>query len=187
MKIFFPKSGLFFALIFLSANSCDLFDLRSPQDPAGSRSSFVEPFLLTDVPENLVFSFSDGSSSNFKKCLSSQSYSFIPSPEFQTELSGLTAEDEENIFKGLINTGLNPKDHISIEWSEIVFENQIDSTEWKANYKVFAPGPNLGSFEGKIILNLRKESDNLWYISKWRDFSVSGERSWSELKLKFSK
>lgn len=178
-------------IILLSLTSCDWFDLREPEDPSFTRSSFVEPFSANDVPDNLAFAFADGNLENFKKCITNSSisdnYVFYPSPELQNQISVLFSADEINVFTNL-KSDLLPKERMTVQWSNTAIVNQIDSAEWKADYKLLIPrtSTDYPSFiEGKIILNLRKAPNNLWFISRWRDFSLNGDYCWSDLKWRF--
>ncbi len=181
-----------FFLLLLSG--CSLFDLRDPEEPAQSRSSFIEPFSPEDVPENLKAAFYYGNTNNYKRCLLSETFVFIPSPEFQNEIPNLNSDQDVSSFDGL-NRDIEFKvgdvisrEAIILDWTGISVVNQIDSVEWKADYTLQIP--NIGAtdyskyIQGKVILNL-KRIDNLWYISKWRDYSVSGGYCWSQLKQRF--
>lgn len=186
MKSFFLLFCLF--PLFLS---CGLFDLRDPEEPSFSRSSFVEPFSAADVPDNLSFAFADGNLENFRKCLvnitSSENYVFYPSPELQNEIPVLDSDDEQNAFTNL-KSDLLPKERITVQWSGVNLTNQIDSAEWKADYKLLIPrtSTDYPSFiEGKIILTIKKAPNGLWFISRWRDYSLNGEYCWSDLKWRF--
>lgn len=190
-----PVSFLFLAPIFLLLfDSCSFFDLRDPEEPAQSRSNFIEPFSPEDVPENLKSAFYYGNTNNYKRCLLSETYVFIASPELQNEIPNLNLEQDVSSFDGL-NRDIEFKlgdvvsrEAIILDWTGISVVNQIDSVEWKADYTLQIP--NIGStdyskyIQGKIILNL-KRVDNLWYISRWRDYSVSSSYCWSQLKQRF--
>ena len=178
-------------IIVLGFSSCGLFDIRNPDEPSFSRSSFVEPFSPSDVPDNLGFAFSDGSSENFRKCLtnptSAETFVFYPSPELQNQIPLLDSDDELNSFNNL-KSDLLPKERITVQWGSVSLSNQIDSAEWKADYKLLIPrtSTDYPSFiEGKIILTIKKAPNGLWFISRWRDFSLNGDYCWSDLKWRF--
>jgi len=176
---------------FLLLRSCSLLDLRDPEEPSFTRSSFVQPALPEDVPENLRFAYSEGNKENFRKCLGDpanpESYRFIPSPELQTQIPGFSPEEEVSSFSNLM-LNLLPREKMTVQWLNAKMENQIDSARWTADYQLFIPrsGSDFPSFiDGRIQLHLRKDASGFWTIYRWRDFSLSGNYCWSQLKWRF--
>ncbi|NUQ82343.1 MAG: hypothetical protein HUU10_12095 [Bacteroidetes bacterium] len=176
-------------VVLLLLTGCDWFDLRDPEEPSQRRSSFQEPFQPEFVLDNLRFAFSEANPENFRKCLGSDGdYQFIPSPEFQSSIPPLTREDEIVVFTNQMRD-LLPQETMTVTFINAAFQpTQIDSVEWVADYRLFIPRSSTdypSNIDGKMVLNLRKSPEGLWYIYRWRDFSVLNNFCWSQLKLRF--
>lgn len=176
-------------LILLSG--CNLFELREHEEPSSFRSSFVQPVVPENVPENLRLSFSEGNKENFRKCLGDQentdSYRFVPSPELQSQIPFLDQQQEISSFSNLI-LDLLPQEKMTVQFLEPKLVNQIDSAEWQAVYNlaISRSSTDYPSFiDGKITLTLRKDKQGFWYIYRWRDYSLSETYCWSKLKWRF--
>jgi len=185
MKIFILHV-LFFTLI-----GCEWFEPRDHESPSSFRSSFVQPIVPEDVPENLRLSFSEANKENFRKCLGDpdnpDSYLFIPSPELQVLIPVLDQQQEVSSFSNLI-LDLLPNEKLTLQFLEPKLVNQIDSAEWRADYRLLVPrsSTDYPSFiDGKMVLSLRKDKQGFWNIYRWRDYSLSGNYSWSQLKWRF--
>ncbi|MBN8706865.1 MAG: hypothetical protein J0L62_13395 [Bacteroidetes bacterium] len=184
------NSILLWILILLSG--CDLFELRKHEEPSSFRSSFVQPVVPENVPENLRLSFSEANKENFRKCLGDpddpDSYLFIPSPELQSQIPFLDQQQEVSSFSNLVLDLLPEEKKITLQFIEPKLVNQIDSAEWQAGYSLFISrsSTDYPSFiDGKMVLNLRKDKQGFWYIYRWRDYSLSDTYCWSKLKWRF--
>lgn len=180
-----------FYLFFFLLISCELFKLRSPDEPSASRSEFVQPVFPELVSLNIQNALSDGNRENYRKSIGldglENSYFFVPAPELQSQIPLIDRVDDVSSFTGLISD-LLPNERLTLQWQDLTIINQIDSAEVKADYQLFIPrsSTDYPSFiAGKTILTLKKSSEGLWYVSRWRDFSVSGGYSWSQLKWRF--
>lgn len=181
----------FFFLVLILLNGCSWFELRDHEEPSSFRSSFVQPTVPEEVPENLRLSFSESNKENFRKCLgdpvSPESYLFIPSPELQTLNPVLDQQQEVSSFANLM-LDLLPNEKLTVQFLEPKLVNQIDSAEWRADYRLLIPrsSTDYPSFiDGKMTLTLRKDQQGFWYIHRWRDYSLSGNYCWSQLKWRF--
>lgn len=183
---------LSFLLPVFLLTGCDWFEPRQHEPPSSFRSSFVQPIVPEDVTENLRLSFSEANKENFRKCLGNpdepDSYVFFPSPELQGLIPLLDQEQEVSSFSNLILDLLPNEKKITLQFLEPKLVNQIDSAEWRADYRLLIPrsSTDYPSFiDGKMILTLRKDKQGFWFIHRWRDYSLSGNYCWSQLKWRF--
>lgn len=184
MKTFLP-----FLMVLVVTAGCNWFDLRDPEEPSQRRSSFQEPFQPEFVLDNLRFAYSEANTENFRKCLGPEGdYQFIPSPEFQSSIPVLSREDEGVVFANQMRD-LLPQETMTVTFINAAFQpTQIDSVEWVADYRLFIPRSSTdypSNIDGRMVLNFRKSPEGLWYIYRWRDYSVLNNYCWSQLKLRF--
>ncbi len=184
------KKLLILLLLFLVG--CDILSTREPEVPDTKRTTYVPattPDLLflniknsfkEKVLENYTASFADLS-------FSSVPFTFIPSVESVASFPTLSSWDissEQQYFNNLI---IKTKADVPII---LDLQNEIkntmgDSAIYQYDY-ILSLTPideNLqSSYRGNAKFTIHLDSRNQWIISKWEDFKVGNNPTWSDLK-----
>ena len=172
--------------------SCDILTTREPENPDTQRKNYVPattPDLLfiniknafkEKVLENYMASFSDVSFSSLPFVFKASSESIASYPTLATwDLSA-----EQQYFNNLI---IKTKDNVPII---LDLQNEIkntmgDSAFYQDDYILSLPPIDeslQSSYRGKLQFTINLDSRNQWIITKWEDFRIGDNPTWSELK-----
>jgi hypothetical protein len=184
-----------FSLLLIAG--CQLFAPRDAEQPDSSSGQFLPPSEAANVIANLQKSVELKSVSNYVQCLSDGSaglpaLAFIPSSEGTAQYGPIfrnwTVNEERAYFQNLSAqvtansaSGLTlvQKNMLSAGDSTIVeFDYILTFEHTDASFPKTAAG--------NMQLALLRNSNNVWAITRWSDFSTSGAATWSLFKGKFS-
>lgn len=186
--------GLIFCLgIALSAGGC--FTVREPEtaSPATLNSNRLSPVQPDILIQNFIQSVTSLNTGNYERCFNRDLFLFIPDPTVAQNNQGLFARwgfiEEIEYFKNL------QEQSVQTENNTLVFEQiqrnfiNPDSVEYQADYKLEVfhqdAGFNFFIFEGNIRFVMRRNADNEWEITAWRDNKTGTNPCWTELKEHF--
>jgi hypothetical protein len=182
-----------FSAILITISGCDLFQVRDPEDPNETKSSYRVPVEPKDVIQNLINSFSDRNSNDYKKNFStglplvSRDFFYIPSGNVSSIFpSDWYVDDEFQYFNNLVTR--SPEDvPITLSFTEEVYDVRADSALYTAKYSISVPvnnsEPNL--YQGSLKFTMTIDINSAWIIFYWEDIANQGSQSWSELKIEF--
>ncbi|HEY9188394.1 MAG TPA: hypothetical protein VIR55_10895 [Ignavibacteria bacterium] len=187
------KKILIYIFISFFLTSCNLFEPRDAEDPTIEKSNFKPPTTPDIVIENLINSISEKNSINYTQCFGGPNleFFFLPANEVKSTyysiFSEWTINSEKSYFDNLVIQ--TSKDAAS----NLVLSNQIqqsssDSVIFSANYTLnfqhsTAGVPQLAA--GNLQFIIKRDKNNNWYITRWMDFKLQNQFSWSELKARF--
>ncbi len=190
MKIYWKILLLSFLL---SLAACDLFQVRDPEDPSETKSSFRVPVEPKDVIQNLINAFNDKNANDYKKNFSTglplvnRDFFFIPSGNVLSSFPTDWYVDEEfQYFNNLITR--SPQDiPITLSFTDEQYDIRADSTIYSAKYFLNVPALNSAPkvYEGSLKFTMTTDFNDAWVIYFWEDIAKQDYKSWSELKIEF--
>lgn len=179
--------------ILLGAVSCDLFEVRDPENPNEPKSHYTVPVQPKDVIQNLINSFSDRNSNDYKKNFSTglplvnRDFFFVPSGNGLINFpENWTINEEFQYFNNLITR--SPQNiPITLLFSDEEYDIRTDSSIYSAKYFLTVPVVNAESkiFKGSLKFTMKTDINAAWVIYFWEDIAEQDSRSWSELKNEF--
>lgn len=182
-----------FCIFTLTFGACDLFQVRDPEDPSETKSSYRVPVEPKVVIENLKNAFKDKNSNDYKKNFSTgmplvnRDFYFIPSGNVLSIFpSDWYINEEFQYFNNLVSR--TPQGiPISLTFSDEVYDIRADSSIYSAKYFISVPVQNSNPeiFEGSVKFTMTTDINAAWTIYFWEDIAKQGSKSWSELKLEF--
>lgn len=189
------KYSVFYFLLVIFYQGCGIFETRDPQEPETIRSTFYPPTSADIVIDNLSYSIIEKNSDNYFKCLSLNSFRYVPDSRSQQQweliFNNWSVQAEKNYFDNLIarQEGGNSSAVLFLD-NERLTQYSSDSARYQADY-IFVFQHNQGnipkSSKGRMSLTLATESDALYYIRRWEDFRQNDtDFTWSEFKANFS-
>ena len=189
------KYSIFYFLLVMFYQGCGIFETRDPQEPETIRSTFYPPTSADIVIDNLSYSIIEKNSDNYFKCLSLNSFRYVPDSRSQQQweliFNNWSVHAEKNYFDNLIarQEGGNSSAVLFLD-NERLTQYSSDSARYQADY-IFVFQHNQGnipkSSRGRMSLTLATESDALYYIRRWEDFRQNDtDFTWSEFKANFS-
>jgi hypothetical protein len=181
-------------LIFIGAlSACDLFQVRDPENPSETKSSYRVPVEPTDVIQNLINAFKDKNPNDYKKNFSTgmplvnQDFLYVPSGNVLSVFPADWYVDEEfQYFNNLITR--TPQDiPITLSFTDEVYDVRADSAIYSAKYFISVPILNSDPkvFEGSLKFTMTTDINAAWVIYFWEDIAKQNSKSWSDLKLEF--
>lgn len=188
------KKYLSHILIFLLLSSCNLFEPRDAEEPTIQKSSFKTPTTPDIVIENLINAISEKNSIDYSQCFGGPNLEFIfyPASEIKSTFYSLFTEWNVNAEKYyfeniIIQTSKNASSNLTL--TNAIQQSTSDSLIYSASYTLniqhSATGiPQLAA--GSLQFTIKRDKNNNWYITKWLDFKINNQFSWSELKARFS-
>lgn len=171
---------------------------RTPEDPTGSRGTYLPPTSPAIVLENFRNAVEEKNTENFILCLadattrSKYPYVFQPSAEararFQTLFEGWTLQKERQAFLSMIaRLAVDQRPTLVFSNTNIAFASP-DSTVYVTDY-TFNVAHGLSNvsetLNGTAVFTITPENSGQWSISVWSDAkrqSDSTENTWSQLK-----
>ena len=177
---------------FIFLLGCDLFTPRTPEKPASETSQFEPPVTPEIVLDNLKNAIISSNVDNYIRCfvdsaVSVQSFTFIPSGNFQGLFQSWSLEDERRYFQNLgkplysvpilLLTNLNSENRTST------------SVEFTTNYLLIYPHQRTNitkQVQGYMHLFLSIDPQQRWSIYRWEDSKTTSDSTWSYLKYNFN-
>lgn len=190
MKTFFKIVIISFLL---TITACDLFQVREPEDPSQTKSSYRVPVEPKDVIQNLINSFKDKNPNDYKKNFSTglplvnRDFFFVPSANVLTSFPTDWYVDEEFQYLNNLITR-SPQDiPITLSFTDEVYDIRADSSIYSAKYFLSVPVLNSEPkvFEGSLKFTMTTDINAAWIIYFWEDIANQSSKSWSECKLEF--
>ncbi len=184
---------ILFIIYLISISGCDLFQVRDPEDPNETKSSYSVPVEPRDVIQNLVNSFSDKNSDDYKKNFSTgqplvnRDFFYVPSGNVSSIFPGNWYVDDEFLyFNNLITR--SPEDvPITLSFTEEAYDIRADSSLYTAKYFISLPVQNAEPkvYQGSLKFTMTRDINSAWIIYFWEDIANQDSKSWSELKIEF--
>jgi hypothetical protein len=189
------RYSVLFVILVIFYQGCGIFDTRDPEDPETIRSTYFPPTSADIVIDNLSYSIQEKNSNNYNKCLSMESYQYIPDSRSQLQYEQIfinwTVQAEKNYLDNLISRqeGGNSSAVLFVD-NERLTQYSSDSAGYQADY-IFVFQHNQAnipkSSRGRMSLILATDNDALFYIRRWEDFRQNDtDFTWSEFKANFS-
>jgi len=178
----------------LNFKGCGIFDTRDPENPETIRSTFLPPTSPEIVIENLSFAIQEKNSNNYTKCLSAESFQYVPDSKSQLIYGQIfdswNVLAEKRYLDNLISrTNPNSSSVLFID-NERLTQLTSDSAIFQADYIFVFQHHVVGipvSAKGNINLTIATDSDDLFYIRRWEDFRQNdSDFTWSEFKANFN-
>lgn len=179
-------------ILLMSISACDLFQVRDPQNPTETKSSYRVPVEPKDVIQNLINAFNDKNPNDYKKNFSTgmplvnKDYFYLPSGNVLGFPSEWSVYAEFQYFNNLITR--TPQDiPITLSFADEVYDVRADSAIYSAKYFISVPILNAEPkvFEGSLKFTMTTDINAAWVIYFWEDIAIQNSKSWSELKLEF--
>lgn len=184
---------IFIVILILAFSGCDLFNAREPEDPTETKSSYRVPVEPKDVIQNLINSFSDKNSNDYKKNFSTglplvtRDFFYVPSGNVTSIFpSDWYVDDEFQYFNNLLSR--SPESiPVTLSFSEEVYDIRADSSLYTAKYSISVPVQNSVPkiYQGSLKFTMTRDINSAWIIYYWEDIAVQNAKSWSELKIEF--
>lgn len=178
-------------------SGCGLFETRDPEPPTSGSSTFVPPTSPDLVLENLQNAVAEQSTENFLRCLvdtlnSDQRYEFIPTAasagRYASTFASWSLQSERAWFaamKAFAEDDASSSLVLAGEFSVIA----ADSAIYEGSYDfTFRHGvSNLAeTVRGSLQFIMHSNRNSIWSITRWTDFPITDETSWSEWKGRFA-
>jgi hypothetical protein len=178
-------------LVFIFSG-CDLLTTREAEKPDTRRTSYLPATTPDILFLNLKNSLKEKVLENYMSCFVDVAFSplpFIFIPPSESVISYPTLADwslgaEQQYFNNLL---VATKENIPII---LDLQNEIkstmgDSAIYRYDY-ILSLTPNSenvsSSYRGNVKFYIYLDSRNQWVISRWEDYKVSDNPTWSELK-----
>lgn len=189
------KYILAFFLLIMLFKGCGIFETRDPEDPQNIRSTYIPPTSADIVIDNLAFAIQEKNSNNYFKCLSTNSFKYLPDSRSQQQYPEIFSlwdkQSEKHYLDNMIASqeGGNSTAILFLD-NERLTQLSSDSARYQADY-IFAFQHNKAnipkSSKGRLSLILATDDDALFYIRRWEDFRQNDtDFTWSEFKANFS-
>lgn len=179
-------------ILLINISACDLFQVRDPEDPTETKSSYRVPVEPKDVIQNLINAFIDKNPNDYKKNFSTgmplvnQDFFYVPSGNVLGFPPEWPVDAEFQYFNNLITR--TPQDiPITLSFTDEVYDVRADSAIYSAKYFISVPILNSEPkvFEGSLKFTMATDINAAWVIYFWEDIAIQNSKSWSELKLEF--
>ncbi|GIK60548.1 MAG: hypothetical protein JETCAE03_18340 [Ignavibacteriaceae bacterium] len=177
----------------ITVSGCELFQVREPEDPDETKSSFRVPVEPADVIQNLINSFKDKNSNDYKKNLSSglplvnRDFFFVPSGNVSSIFPiDWHVDDEFQYFNNLVTK--SPESvPITLSFTGEIYDVRADSALYTAQYSISVPVLNSDPkiYQGSLKFTMTRDINSAWIIYFWEDIANQGFKSWSDLKIEF--
>ncbi|MGI6369387.1 MAG: hypothetical protein GX372_07900 [Ignavibacteria bacterium] len=181
-------------VIIITACACSILETREPENPEGSRGTFVPPTTPDIVMQNLIEAFNNKNGNNYSECFSKTKFKFYPTSnvmaKYQSIFQNWDYQNEQKYMKATIANMQNESN------PQLIFDKQkfdfisTDSAVFNAEYMIrcdFQMQNIENIYEGQMIITISAENNGLWAITKWQDFDKkdSQYKTWSQLKANF--
>jgi len=180
-------------VLLLILGSCDIFEVRNPENPSETKSGYRVPVEPKDVIQNLISAFKDRNANDYKKNfaagppLVNRNFFYVPSADVISSFpENWTVEQEFQYFNNMITR--TPQDvPITLTFSYESYDIRADSAIYSADYSISVPVFNSEPkiYNGSLKFTLVTDTNSAWVIYFWEDIAKPGATSWSELKSEF--
>ncbi len=184
---------IFISIFLITVSGCELFQVREPEDPDETKSSFRVPVEPAAVIQNLINSFKDKNSNDYKKNLSSglplvnRDFFFVPSGNVSSIFPiDWHVDDEFQYFNNLVTK--SPESvPITLSFTGEIYDVRADSALYTAQYSISVPVLNSDPkiYQGSLKFTMTRDINSAWIIYFWEDIANQGFKSWSDLKIEF--
>ena len=188
-------------LSFFVLTQCETpFATRDPEPPIRNQSSWIQPTSPNYVLINLKNAIEEKNKSNYLRCLadtsvSSKEYLFTPDPAVAVTHPGLFTrwgKEEESNYLNQLYSYLLEDSLLTVSFDRLKETTFQDSVILLQNYdlKMQDLCENaicMKAMQGQAEFRLVRTPDDLWYIYRWSDVSISDSLTWSDLKARFGK
>lgn len=191
-----------FALFALSPFLLSSCSTRTPEDPLGSRGTFVPPTSPSIVIENFRAAVSEKNTENYMLCLSDAStrsrYPFVfePSAEararYQSLFDSWSLQKERQSFVSMISR-LSTDERPTLTFINSNFSfSSPDSSIFVTDYELVVDHGITSiptTLVGTMVLAITPEPSGQWSISRWTDAkrpTDTVEATWSLLKAQLT-
>jgi hypothetical protein len=193
---------IFVLSFFIFTIACDNpFATREPEPPSTIQSNWIQPTSTTIVLANLSNAIEEKNKSNYLRCfadtsVSSKDYVFVPDPAVLAANPGVFSQWNKEAEANYVNQLYSylPKDSlITVKFTRETDDIDMqDSIIVRKNYTVKmhdrCDADNcIETIIGLAEFRMIRTQDDLWYIYRWRDESVSDSLTWSDHKARFGK
>jgi hypothetical protein len=186
---------LFYIILPVFIVSCDLFQTRPPEGPDQTKSNYTPPDQAKILIQNMINSFFDKNTDNYRKSfesisgLTNNNFTFIPSSSAQIAYQGIwdnwDVQSETQYFNSIKNT---VPDELPMRLSLSTKDESLsilgDSARYTSYYTISIPQINSESlfYEGNVEFTMVRDSRQIWIINYWKDNAIGDSPSWSDLK-----
>lgn len=187
------------SILFLLLLACENpFSTRDPEPPKGNQSNWIQPSSPEYVMVNLKSAIKEKNITNYMRCMADTSNS---SKIFHYDAEPSVANNNPSLF---VNWDKTAEFNFFNQW--LAFIPQDSSSELSLNtlkentfqdsvilleeysldtYYQCTDDSCFYHMEGQSEFYLLRNSEDLWYIYKWRDISTGSYPTWSHLRAKF--
>ncbi len=182
----------FIIVLALSLFSCDILTTREPERPDTQRKNYLPATTPDILFQNLQSSFKEKVLENYMASFVDDSFSkltfaFKPSSKSMASFPALAMWDlaaEKQYFNNLI---INTEKEIPIilDLQNEVKNTMGDSAVYQFSYilSLTPESDNLkNSYRGNLTFYINLDKRNQWVISRWEDYNLGDNPTWSELK-----
>ena len=170
------------------------FATRDPESPSEERSTWLQPIFPERVIDNLKYSIQEASITNYMKCLtdSNKLFRFIPDAFVMETNQGFfdywDLTSEQNYISRMFTAS---QDSIRIAtFTPETSIDYVDSVLINVDYELEVHHNLTESYpdfvEGKAEFWLKQQHSE-WFISRWIDYGIGEQPSWSSIKASFGK
>ena len=189
---YISKVGLLLLSLFV-ISSC--FNVREPEEAALSAqsSNWVSPVQPDILIQNFTETVTNLNTGNYERCFNRDLFTFVAAPTVAQNNQGLFAQwafiEEIEYFKNVQEQSVQT-DNNTLVFSQIQrnFINP-DSIEYQADYELelFHQDAlfNFFTFSGNLRFIMRRNANNEWEITEWRDNKTGTNPCWTDLKEHF--
>ncbi len=187
------SSKILFVFMLITMISCDLFQVRDPENPNEPKSGYKVPVEPKDVIQNMIYAFRDRNANDYRKNfaegppLVNREFFFVPSGNVRLSFPSEWFIDEEfQYFNNLVTR--TPQDiPITLSFSDEVYDIRSDSSIYSSKYFLSVPVLNAEPkvFRGSLKFSMTTDINAAWKIYYWEDIAEQDLKSWSELKVEF--
>ena len=186
---------LFYIILPVFIVSCDLFQTRPPEGPDQTKSNYTPPDQAKILIQNMINSFFDKNTDNYRKSfesisgLTNNNFTFIPSSSAQIAYQGIwdnwDVQSEAQYFNSIKNTVPDELPmRLSLSTEDASLSILGDSARYTSYYTISIPQINSENlfYEGNVEFTMVRDSRQIWIINYWKDNAIGDSPSWSDLK-----
>jgi len=182
--------------MFLFVSCQNPFTTRDPEAPSGEQTSWIQPIAPEIVIANLQSSILERNIENYIRCFGladdvRKNFTFVPEISVSNNFQGIFANwsiSEERIYMNNLFGFTHADSTSNLRFTDITEIQFGDSVSTTKEYDLFIAHTNPTAptiVNGRMVLNIRKGSDALWFISSWSDIKTGSSPVWTLLKAEF--
>ncbi len=187
------KISITVSLLLLFIPSCDLFETREPEEPGTTTAPvFIQPDRAQNVIENLQNAVKALNVDNYRRCLSSEAFTYEPSSVAQSSNPDLWIgwgfTEEEIYFNNMRSDAEGLGGH------DLVFEDRSmnhissDKERFEADYYITVQHNRQelpSEAQGRLRLVIIRDEGGMWSIESWSDAAKGSDFTWSDFRAAF--